>query len=70
VAGERFRRVVRDLFYLGHGIAHGNGEARAAHSGIRRVIADVSDSRIGGACLSKGKLLPPHGITQGFLSEG
>jgi len=60
VAGERFRRVVRDLFYLGHAIAHGNGEASTAHLGdIRRVIADVSDSRIGGACFSKGKLLAP-----------
>jgi len=35
VAGERFRRVVRDRFCLGHGIAHGNGEASTAHLGYQ-----------------------------------
>ena len=60
VAGESFRNVVGGLFYLGDGIAHGNGEASAAHQGnIRKIIADISDSRIGDARFLEGFLHKP-----------
>ena len=48
MASESLRGVVRCSSYLGDGIAHCNGEASAEHQGnIRKIIANIGDSRIG-----------------------
>ena len=48
VARWRFRCVVRCLFNFRNCVAHRNGEASAAHHGnIRKIIADIRDSRVG-----------------------
>ena len=61
MAGERFRCVVRRVFDLRNRVAHGDGEASAAHHGnIRKIVADIRDSRVGYSCFLDNFFIGRH----------
>ncbi len=54
MAGEGLGGIVRDVFYLGHCITDGNGEAGTAQQGnVRKIVANERDKRIGNARFSE-----------------